>query len=621
MNKALIKKRIFSVLMIPMLLLGIIGCADFKKSDKVQITMYLWDRPMMKELTPWLENSFPDIDFNFVIGYNTMEYYTYLNERESLPDIITCRRFSLNDAIPLSDKLMDLSETDVAGSFYDSYINNNREPEGAIRWLPICAEVDGYIANLDLFKKHNIFIPTNEAEFADACKKFEELGIRGYINDYGKDYSCMEALQGCAIPELTGLDGVLWRTKYENEADETAVSLDDKVWPAVFKKFEQYLADTRAVPSDLELNYQKMIDSVLQEKCAVMRGTAGDCLTLRSKGINAVMLPYFGETKNDNWVLTYPAFQVAVNKSVEQDKKKNKAVNQVLRAMFSEEGQKAASAGDAVLTYNKNTAYEPNEAFAYIEDCIESNRMYMRLASTEMFSVSKEVVKKMMLGEYGAKGAYDDFNSKLTADKKSNSPELFMTQNTAYEYNLKKHGSEAASSVVNTYRRQSGDDIAIGYSSVVSSSIFKGDYTRTQLNWLLPNWADIRSGELTGAQVKTLMEWLINTKDDGSNPIRHKNLLPVTSGMEYKIKSRKDGTYTLKEITVYGKPLQDGSIYKVSIFGDLEFIENPKGCNCPMPTELKNKLELQNTDIYTLFQHALENGKQMAEPTEYVTVK
>ena len=116
MNKAFIKKRIFSVLMIPMLLLGIIGCADFKKSDKVQITMYLWDRPMMKELTPWLENRFPNIDFNFVIGYNTMEYYTYLNERESLPDIITCRRFSLNDAIPLSDKLMDLSETDVAGN-------------------------------------------------------------------------------------------------------------------------------------------------------------------------------------------------------------------------------------------------------------------------------------------------------------------------------------------------------------------------------------------------------------------------------------------------------------------------------------------------------------------------
>ena len=66
-----------------------------------------------------------------------MEFYTDLDERGALPDIITCRRFSLNDAAHLSDKLLDLSQTNVAGSFYDSYIENNRESSGAIRWLPM----------------------------------------------------------------------------------------------------------------------------------------------------------------------------------------------------------------------------------------------------------------------------------------------------------------------------------------------------------------------------------------------------------------------------------------------------------------------------------------------------
>lgn len=28
------------------------------------------------------------------------------------------------------------------------------------------------------------------------------VGIRGYTNDYSMDYSCMEALQGSAIPKL-----------------------------------------------------------------------------------------------------------------------------------------------------------------------------------------------------------------------------------------------------------------------------------------------------------------------------------------------------------------------------------------------------------------------------------
>ncbi|MGN0691041.1 MAG: hypothetical protein ACI4K7_01690 [Oscillospiraceae bacterium] len=81
---------------------------------------------------------------------------------------------------------------------------------------------------------------------------------------------------------------------------------------------------------------------------------------------------------------------------------------------------------------------------------------------------------------------------------------------------------------MNTIRRQWGSEVAIGYSSVVTSSVFKGDYTRQQLNRLMANRLVLRSGELTGAQLKEHMEWLVNVKEDGSNPIRHKNLIPVT---------------------------------------------------------------------------------------------
>ena len=58
----------------------------------------------------------------------------------------TVRRFSLNDAAYLSGELMDMSQTELVGSFYNSYIENYRETDGAIRWLPMCAEVDGYMA-------------------------------------------------------------------------------------------------------------------------------------------------------------------------------------------------------------------------------------------------------------------------------------------------------------------------------------------------------------------------------------------------------------------------------------------------------------------------------------------
>lgn len=83
-----------------------------KPDDKISISMYMWDRSMFKELSPWLEEKFPDIEFTFIQSFNTMEYYKDLLTRgEEIPDIITCRRFSLNDAAPLSEHLMDLSQT------------------------------------------------------------------------------------------------------------------------------------------------------------------------------------------------------------------------------------------------------------------------------------------------------------------------------------------------------------------------------------------------------------------------------------------------------------------------------------------------------------------------------
>lgn len=333
------------------------------------------------------------------------------------------------------------------------------------------------------------------------------------------------------------------------------------------------------------------------------------------------MLPYFGETAEDNWLLTYPTCQVAVNKDIEKDDKKSEAVSRVLEAMFSEEGQRHVATDSAVLSYNKNVNIEINDVFSQVKDCIDRNHLYMRLASTEVFAVSKNVVQKMITGEYGAKEAYKDFNAQLTAAKDSDVPEIITTQNTAYDYAFGEHGSPAASAVLNTVRRQWGSDVAVGYSSVVASSVFEGEYSVQQLNRLMANRLIFRSGELTGAELKQYMQWLVNTKADGSNPIRHNDLIPVTSGMEYTITDNGDGTYTLGEITINGAAVDDNKVYTVMSMGDDNYIEATFYCNCPMPAELNEKMTVMEDNIYSLFVSALEGGKQLEPPAEYVTVK
>ena len=162
MNKERLIALLLAVVMAATMLAGCGETSSKKQDDKIAISMYMWDRSMLKELSPWLEEKFPEIEFTFVQSFNSMEYYKDLLARgEEIPDIITCRRFSLNDAAPLAEHLMDLSTSEVAGTFYSSYLEVNRESSGAIRWLPMCAEVDSIMANKDLVDQYGIPLPTN----------------------------------------------------------------------------------------------------------------------------------------------------------------------------------------------------------------------------------------------------------------------------------------------------------------------------------------------------------------------------------------------------------------------------------------------------------------------------
>lgn len=618
------KKRIVFVFVAVTLFIGLSACKGEvrEENDSNKITMYLWDFSMTKELTPWLEKQFPELDFEFIVGNNSMDFYCYLEEKGDLPDILTCRRFSLNDATQLKNHLLDLSRTELVGTFYTSYIENNRDTDGAIQWLPMCAEVDGIIANRDIFEAYDVPLPNNYADFANACRIFEENGIGGFYNDYQADYSCLEVMQGCAIPELMSLKGINWRMQYESETVDGATGLDEYVWPVVFDKLERFLADTYVKPEDMNRTFNDIKALFVDGRLAMFRGTVSDCIVLQTEnGINTTMLPYFGETENDNWLLTYPVFQVAVNNDVEQDTVKKENVIKVLEAMFSEEGQRRAASGNAVLTYSKTVNFEPDKSLLRAERCLEQNHMYQRLASTEFFSISQNVVQNMIRGVYDAREAYEDFDRQLSMPGEETAGEAVCYMETGYDYTFTEHGSKAVSAVANTLRKATGADVLIGYTSIITSSIYEGEYTQEQMKWLIHNRVALKQAELTGAQIREVMDWLVNVKEDGSNPICHLNQIPVTSGMEYKIKDNQDGTYTLEEVTINGKEIEDNALFRVNMLGNDNAIEAAFFRNCPMPGEIKEKLEPMEGSAIEYFQEILAEGGQPEAPTEYVTIR
>ena len=105
------------------------GCAGNsvekeEKEDAETITVYLWSTNLYEKYAPYIQEQLPDINVEFVVGNNDLDFYKFLKENGGLPDIITCCRFSLHDASPLKDSLMDLSTTNAAGAVYDTYLNN-----------------------------------------------------------------------------------------------------------------------------------------------------------------------------------------------------------------------------------------------------------------------------------------------------------------------------------------------------------------------------------------------------------------------------------------------------------------------------------------------------------------
>ena len=179
------KKRICLLLVLIMIVTLFAGCGanNTEKEDEDTITVYLWTNAMYEKYAPYIQSQLPDINIQFVVGNNDLDFYKFMDENGELPDIITCCRFSLHDAAPLKDSLMDLSTTSEAGAIYDSYLTSFTNEDGSVNWLPMCADVHGFITNKALFDKYNIPLPTDYKSFVLACQAFEEMGIRGYVGD------------------------------------------------------------------------------------------------------------------------------------------------------------------------------------------------------------------------------------------------------------------------------------------------------------------------------------------------------------------------------------------------------------------------------------------------------
>ena len=621
MNKRTLR-RLFSVLIALVMAVSLLtGCGtktaeNVKKQEDAQtIQVYLWSTSLYETYAPYIQSQLPDVKIEFIVGNNDLDFYKFLQENGGLPDIITSCRFSLHDAAPLKDSLMNLALTNEAGAVYNTYLNSFKNEDGSVNWLPVCADAHGFVVNRSLFEQYDIPLPTDYESFVSACQAFEKAGICGFTADYAYDYTCMETLQGLSAAELTTTDGRKWRTAYSDPASTARVGLDDTVWPGAFERMAQFIQDTHLTADDLALNYDDVTGMFRNGEVAMYFGSSAGVKMFQDEGIDTIFLPFFSQN-GEKWIMTTPYFQIALNRDLEQDTARREKAMKVLNVMLSEEAQnRIISDGQDLLSYSQNVPLRLTEYMKDVRDVVEENHMYIRIASNDFFAVSKDVVSKMIAGEYTARQAYRAFNARLLAEETPDDDEIVLTSGKSYSNVFHANGGSASFSVMaNTLRGVYGTDVLLATANSFTGSVLQADYNKKMAaSMIMPNGLMSRQRTMTGAELKETVRAFVEGCKGGFVPF-NRGSLPVVSGIAVEVKEA-GGSYTLTGITRNGQPLRDDDTVTVTCLAAEKQMEallaSESGTSLDGDTWVKN----------TWRDYVSGGGAALAEPENYITLR
>ena len=605
---------VFLVMATVLSLLAGCGGKRAEKEDAETITVYLWSTSLYEAYAPYIQEQLPDINVEFVVGNNDLDFYRFLEKNGGLPDIITCCRFSLHDASPLKDSLMDLSTTNVAGAVYNTYLNNFMNEDGSVNWLPVCADAHGFVVNKDLFETYDIPLPTDYESFVSACQAFEKAGIRGFTADYFYDYTCMETLQGLSASELSSVDGRKWRTSYSDPGNTTREGLDSTVWPEAFERMERFIRDTGLSRDDLEMNYDDIVELYQSGKLAMYFGTSAGVKMFQDQGINTTFLPFFQEN-GEKWLMTTPYFQVALNRDLTQDETRRTKAMKVLSTMLSEDAQnRIISDGQDLLSYSQDVDIHLTEYLKDVKSVIEENHMYIRIASNDFFSVSKDVVSKMISGEYDAGQAYQSFQTQLL-DEKTTSEKVVLNSEKFYSNRFHSSGgNEAYSVMANTLRGIYGTDVLIATGNSFTGNVLKAGYTEKMAgDMIMPNGLSACSCKMSGAELKETVRNFVEGYPGGFLPF-NRGSLPVFSGISVELMETEDG-YTVRKVTKDGKKVQDNDTFTVTCLATPQHME-------AYPADQNMVFAGGETSVKDTWTAYVSDGNAiLAEPEDYINVR
>ena len=420
--------------------------------------------------------------------------------------------------------------------------------------------------------------------------------------------------QGLSASELSSVAGCKWRTTYSGPDNTEREGLDSSVWPGAFERMKQFIQDTGLSQDDLNMTYDDIVEMYQSNRLAMYFGSSASVKMFQDQGINTTFLPFFQEN-GEKWIMTTPYFQVALNSNLTKDETRRKKAMKVLDTMLSADAQnRIVYDGQDLLSYSQDVDLQLTEYLKDVKPVIEENHMYIRIASNDFFSVSKDVVSKMISGEYDAGQAYESFDSQLL-EEDSSSEDIVLDSQKSYSNRFHSSGGNAAYSVMaNTLRGIYGSDVLIATGNSFTGNVLKAGYTEKMAgDMIMPNELSAYSSKMSGAELKEAVKNFVEGYEGGFTPF-NRGSLPVLSGISVEVKETDDD-YTLSKVTKDGKQIQDNDTFTVTCLAIPKHME-------AYPADDNIVFDGGNTSVDDTWIGYISDGDAvLAEPEDYMTLR
>jgi len=334
-----------------------------------------------------VEKQFPTVDLVF---RNHIAPETMYELRQSLSsgdfeDMLLSPHFLIvRDIAP--EHLLDLSGEPFVSSYQPNTLNQCTI-DGKLYFLPGPSDMYGIVYDKTLFEKYGWAVPQSYTEFISLCKKIDSAGIRAADSTRMRAFqpTCKYARQSqlmftmfCYDSFFGGVKNYEWLEQYQ--AGKTY--LRDKMIPA-FDKYHELFADGIIRPEDFDMQPGTRSDMmytrhscamIVENQMAETYGATFPVMAGQSRHEYGMIPFWSGDSENDDHVLSYANYYIALNKnlSLKKNKAKLAVLQEILSWISTPQGQLAIAGGKLTMVSSvTNTPMEETEFNSGIQQTIK----------------------------------------------------------------------------------------------------------------------------------------------------------------------------------------------------------------------------------------------------------